>query len=232
MPLQRAEIEVIDLDAEGYRRSGRTETRFPVQFNPQTLRFSKGAQIAEIAVYGLDAPLLQYVRGQAETLSVELFFDATDLGMGEGVPGVGEIDSRFYQLVKQQSHLHATPRVVFRWGLGFAFRGIVERVERSFELFAPDGTPLRATFSLSLKEYRSLEEQIAALKLSSPDFTQRVVALQGDTLQGLAARHLGDPGQWTAIAAANGIEDPLEPPAGLPLELPPIPPGARRGRGR
>ena len=49
------------------------------QFNPSELSFQKGVQIAEIAIPGLDAPLLQFVRGQNETLTLDLFFDTTDV---------------------------------------------------------------------------------------------------------------------------------------------------------
>ena len=55
-----------------------------VQYNPTELSWDKGAQIAEISIPGLDAPLQQFVRGQAEKLTLELFFDTTDHGMGKG----------------------------------------------------------------------------------------------------------------------------------------------------
>ena len=54
-----------------------------VQYNPTELSWDKGAQIAEISIPGLDAPLQQFVRGQAEKLTLELFFDTTDHGMGK-----------------------------------------------------------------------------------------------------------------------------------------------------
>ena len=55
-----------------------------VQYNPTELSWDKGAQLAEITIPGLDAPLQQFVRGQAEKLTLELFFDTTDHGMGKG----------------------------------------------------------------------------------------------------------------------------------------------------
>jgi Contractile injection system tube protein/LysM domain len=220
MTLQRAIIEIDPRDAKGFSDRGRLPTSFEVQFNPQTLRFSKGSQIAEIAIYGLDSPLLQYVRGQTETLTVELFFDSTEGGMGEGASDVRGNPDLFYALVKQQSELHAPPRVIFRWGRAFAFKGVVERFERGFELFAPDGTPLRATISLTLKEFRTLEEQIKAVNPRSPDRTRSVVVRQGDTLHGLAAGFYDEPRAWRAIAARNRIEDPLRPPVGTVIELP------------
>ena len=55
-----------------------------LQYNPTELSWDKSAQIAEIAIPGLDAPLQQFVRGQAEKLTLDLFFDTTDQGMGKG----------------------------------------------------------------------------------------------------------------------------------------------------
>ena len=49
-----------------------------VQFNPGEYSFDKKVQIAEIAIPGLDSPIQQFVRGQAERLTLDLFFDATE----------------------------------------------------------------------------------------------------------------------------------------------------------
>src|SRR5687768_8667149 len=56
----------------------RIEVRWPdgktssvaAQYNPNELTFEKGVQIAEIAIPGLDTPLLQFVRGQNERLTL------------------------------------------------------------------------------------------------------------------------------------------------------------------
>ena len=55
---------------------------FDIQFNPSELLFEKQPQFAEIGIPGLDAPLQQFVRGGAEKLTLELFCDSTDQGMG------------------------------------------------------------------------------------------------------------------------------------------------------
>src|SRR5574339_4890 len=54
------------------------EQTIDFQYNPSELSFQKGVQIAEIAIPGLDTPLLQFVRGQNETVALDLFFDTTD----------------------------------------------------------------------------------------------------------------------------------------------------------
>ena len=49
---------------------------------------------------------------------------------------------------------------------------------------------------------------------------ETVVVGRGDTLEGLARRHLGDPRRWREIAELNGIADPKSLKAGQKLRLP------------
>ena len=86
-----------------------------VQYNPTELSYDKSAQFAEIAIPGLDAPLQQFVRGQAEKLTLELFFDTTDQGMGAGATSVTTLTDRIYQLVKIEPTRHAPPICTFVW---------------------------------------------------------------------------------------------------------------------
>src|SRR5215510_10090656 len=88
---------------------------FEVQFNPTELSFDKSAQIAEIAIPGLDSPLLQFVRGQNEKLTLDLFFDTTEDGMGTGATSVTTLTDRIYELVKIEPDRHAPPLCTFVW---------------------------------------------------------------------------------------------------------------------
>ena len=73
MALTKAEIEIIDRFP--IESMGKTYTSFKVQFNLTEYSLNKSNQIAEIAIPGLDTPLLQFVRGQNEKLTFDLFFD-------------------------------------------------------------------------------------------------------------------------------------------------------------
>ena len=187
------------------------------KFNPTELSFDKNAQIAEIAIPGLDAPLQQFVRGHAEKLTLELFFDTTDWGMGKGATSVTIWTDRIYQLIKIEPTRHAPPICTFIWGPQFpgssvggdagsaanrapdaagvpasgaangnqrrnAFKCIVESVKQKFTLFSPEGVPLRATLTVTLREYRTLDEQLEQLNLTSPDRTHSHVIQSGETL--------------------------------------------------
>lgn len=221
MPLVKAVVEVLDRDAID---PGKGVLPFiPVQFNPTQYSLEKGAQIAEIAIPGLDSPILQFIRGQNERLTLDLFFDSTEMGMAEAAVDVRALTRPFYELVKLQSRTHAPPRVRFLWG-SLNFKAIVESVRQQFTLFNPQGLPLRATLSVTFREYKTLEEQLSELNLQSADHTKRRVVRQGDTLSGLAAEEYADPREWRRIADANArlIDNPRRLRAGTELEIPPL----------
>jgi hypothetical protein len=228
------------------------------QFNPTELSFDKNVQIAEIAIPGLDAPLQQFVRGQAEKLTLDLFFDTTDWGMGNGATSVTIWTDRIYQLIKIEPKRHAPPICTLFWGKHIpgssvggsassaasratdaadapaagttadgsqrrnAFRCIVESVKQKFTLFSPEGVPLRATLTVTLREYKTLDEQLAQLNLSSPDRTHSHVIQRGETLSGIAGDIYRRPGDWRLIAEVNNIEDPRRLTVGTFLTVPPI----------
>lgn len=200
---------------------------FDVQYNPQEMTLSKGAQVAEIPVPGLDSPLLQFVRGQAETMTVELFFDSTEDGTGIGATPVTTKTDDFYDFVKADRDTHAPPVLLFTWG-GTAFPGrqrsgfrcVVTNIRQQFTMFAPDGTPLRARLSVELKEYRPLIEQLRELGLLSADHTKATTVRDGDTITAIAYAQYGDDRAWRPIADANGIDDPLGIAAGTILRIP------------
>ena len=196
-----------------------------VQFNPAEYTLAKGAQIAEIAIPGIDSPILQFVRGQNEKLTLELFFDTTQLGMGiVPVLDVRVLTDPIYQLVKIQSKTHAPPRIRFIWGLGLSFRAIVESVQQKFTVFNPVGIPLRAALSVTFREYKTLEEQLQELNLQSSDHTKRRKVRQGDTLAQIAFEEYRDASKWRQIAEepANAavLTDPRRLTPGTELVIP------------
>jgi nucleoid-associated protein YgaU len=208
-----------------------------VQYNPTELSFTKGVQLAEIAIPGLDSPLLQFVRGQNETLSMDLFFDSTEDGTGAGATSVTQRTDQIYQLVKIEPDSHAPPVCTFLWNAEFpgsslspemgnqrrnSLQCIFETVRHKYTLFNPEGIPLRATLSVTLREYKTLEEQFAQLNLNSPDRSQAHILQAGETLSSIAGTHYRRPGEWRRIAVENQIQDPRRLQPGRFLQIAPM----------
>lgn len=235
MGLTQAIIEVVDQDKPQVEEGRGLVKSLTVQFNPTEYTLTKGAQIAEIAIPGIDSPVLQFVAGQNEKLTLDLFFDTTlQGGTGDQAVDVTTETKKVYQLVKMQPKMHAPPRVRFRWGQGLAFVAIVESITQKFTLFNPNGIPVRATLSVTFREYRTLEEQLRDLNLQSADHTKRYVVVQGDTLPAIAAREYGDAGLWHVIAERNAavIPNPRRLRLGTELRLPPLDSVQRANGGR
>jgi hypothetical protein len=205
-----------------------------VQFNPTEYSLSKGNQFAEIAIPGLDSPVVQFVRGDSEKMTLELFFDTTDDGTGADVTPVTTKMDAFYRLIKIDNEMHAPAIVRVTWGDHFpntaagwqtsassVFDCVVESVERKFTLFNRDGVPLRATVSLSLSQYKTLGEQLQELNLQSADHTRVHVVRQGETLPQIAYEAYQNVARWRAIAEHNQILNPRQLTVGMVLELPP-----------
>jgi nucleoid-associated protein YgaU len=206
-----------------------------VDYAPGEMAFSKSMQFADVAIPGLELPLLQFVRGDAETLSLELFFDSTQQGTGAEAEAVTDKVEAFHKLVSISGKLHAPPLVKIYWGEDFPgtamgettkageeFKAVVLSVARRFTLFNPDGKPLRATVTIALKQYATLEEQISAINYQSSDHTRIHIVAQGETLPLIAHDAYADARKWRVIADHNRLTNVRTLTPGDQLELPPL----------
>jgi hypothetical protein len=205
MPLQKATIT--DVSHAG-------SNPVSVLFNPTDLSVDRSSHYASMPVPGLSMPILQYIRGESDILSLELFLDRTDQGQD-----VSSDVALLENLVHIDSTLHAPPVIQFDWA-NFSFTGVVASVRERMTLFSEDGRVLRARLSLSIKSYKSAEVQLRDLKLSSPDRSHVRVLREGETLAHIANEAYGDPRMWRTIARANNIERPRFIAPGTPLRVP------------
>lgn len=69
-------MELVKATIKITTRSGTPE--IPVMFNPSEYTITRNMNYAEIGVPGLSMPLLQFIRGDSQTLQLELFIDSSD----------------------------------------------------------------------------------------------------------------------------------------------------------
>lgn len=198
-----------------------------VLFNPTEYSFDRTNAYKATAIPGLGAPILQFVNGECDQLSMELFLDdytdpegPTSLRQKEKDPVAKRLKD-LSKLLEIDRDLHAPSPVRFNWG-PMEFAAVIEKLGRKVTKFHPDGTPARATLAVSFKEYRTLRQQLEDPRRESADKTKRRVVVGRETLWAIAAREYDDPSEWVRIAEANDLDDPREITPGDWLELPPI----------
>jgi nucleoid-associated protein YgaU len=191
-------------------------------FNPEKYTASRSVQFAEIAIPGLDAPVIQFVRGQAEKVALELFFDTTDQGTVDPVVDVRTLTSLVYNLLDVQSNTHAPPRLILTWGEGGQLFNngktispwcVLESVSQEFTLFSPGGVPLRAKLNVAFHAAWTIGEQLTQTPRHSSDRTRFVRVRRQQTISEIAWQQYNDPDGWRPIAEANDLDNPrfLEP---------------------
>lgn len=191
-----------------------------VQFNPTEYGIDRGAYYSELQVPGLRTPLLQFVRGEAQTLSLELFLDGTDKRSSDDPRHTVEGRlARIREFVTIDPALHAPPVCKFQWH-DVVFYGVVTSLKEKFSLFDETGKVLRARATISMKSYEAVEVQLREMRLESPDRTRVRVARERETLAGIAAEAYGNPRLWRQIAEENGIDRPRFVTPGTALRIP------------
>jgi len=249
----------------------------PVQFNPTSLRLQFTNQMEGNQSRGRQRR--QYIASSSTKLTLQLIFDTADDGPAPQVPD-SDPSVKPYSTSPQQSNNQqgqaapvarsvreltgavakfmvpekdgskdAPPKLRFQWG-NFIFDGIMESYTEENDLFAEDGTPLRAKVDIVISEQK-LEYQFlksgpgasqdtnaptptsatqatpgtqgggqANRNAPPPPATSSDTALDGESASDFLARNGLDPSAWRAIA--DQFDNPLSLPGGLVVDLPPL----------
>jgi hypothetical protein len=206
-------------------------------YNPEKYSVNKGVQYAEIDIPGLDEPVLQFIRGQNEKVTLDLFFDTTEKGMTGTVTDVRTLTKPVYSLLIKNTKTHAPLRFSINWGTGKSLFGqgstaslcVLDSMSEEFSLFAPSGEPLRAKLTVTIRMASTVELQFQNTPLHSPDRTTLVTVVRGQRITDIAYQQYGDSTQWRPIADASGLANPRFLDPGTILTVPALPTSAGSG---
>jgi nucleoid-associated protein YgaU len=219
MALEKLVIQELDLNLK------RTGAPVVAMYNPREFTVETSVQFQRTGMPGLQTPITQFVGGQTQTITLDLFFDTY-----ETREDVRSYTRRVTSLLQINSEVHAPPVCEFSWGGGGSldggvrgiFKGVFDRVTQKFTMFLDSGIPVRATLSVSISEYKTLDEQLAGINFSSSDRTKHRVFKEGDSLWLWSYKEYSDPARWRVIADANKLENPRLVAPGTDLVLPPL----------
>lgn len=195
-------------------------------FNPTEYNLSNKVNYSKKDQIGKDNKILQFVSGGTETLSLSLIFNTLNFNDEIGEP-IAPIDNnpsmdvsirtkKIYNLTKISSDDHKPPECTFIWS-SLQFRGIITNINQKFTMFLDDGTPVRATMTLTFENTVSIKKP-----LHSPDRTKFRVLNEGMELWEQAYKEYDDASKWREIARANNISNPLDIKSGDSICIPPL----------
>ena len=187
-----------------------------VMFNPSELSVDQSVTYAEHPILGSSDPVIQFVRAEGRTISLELFLDGSNANVS-----VRDQLAQLRQFIEIDPELHAPPLCQLSWG-DVSMKGVVKSLNEKYVLFGQDGQILRARVTMTLRRYEDPDFQEREVKKQSPDRTRVRVLREGETLAHIAQEAYGDARLWHVIAAANGIDRPRFVQPGTPLKVPAI----------
>ena len=213
-------------------------------FNPKDYSVSKSSAWQAKAAPGQSAGEPQYGGGNPYEMTLGLLFDASLSGNGATIkqpiqalyalmeptlsgpppgrtPGAGGgSGGGGARAAGGGQSTKRPPTVEFVWGDFISFRAFAKSLTVQFQLFAPDGQPLRADVKLALLQCDAgpVKGQNPTTRADGGLGTYTVRA--GDSLASVAYEVYGDPTRWRLLAEANDLDDPLALRRGQELALP------------
>ncbi len=207
------------------RQADRTG-RLDCWFNPTTLVRARKGNWKSCTTIGRSVQKPTYLGGLGDDISLNLLLHAEDDRTGTQVEAYIKALFELLDASETATTLGQSrpPTVTLHWGKFVSPVSIVKSVSITTELFALDGTPLRATASLTLSQYEPLPGQ-ATPKGGNPTTTatqaRRAHRVSGgDNVHLVAYEHLRDPSRWRDVADANDLDDPLAVRTGEVLVVP------------
>lgn len=213
-----------------------------VQFNPTSLRVGLSNSLNSGDQRDSEKAA-QYVSSSSSSLSIELIFDTTlpdSYVDEEDSPDVRLLTRRIAERflkpgdpVEEGSEDRQIPsRCLFQWG-AFEFVGLMEKFDETLDFFSPEGTPLRATVSLSLKEdsFQFRNRDAARAERDMPTLTGTGNGSQPGSeasTRPVPGASDGSKGNWRDTALYNGVENPRLP-TGNEIANPAQPPARQLG---
>ena len=222
--LAKARIEV--LDRNGKVKDQETVT---VTFNPAEYKLVTDVNYEQQNTAGRTTGDPQFAGGRPETLSMTLLFDTYEPRKIAGTDAPDDVrayTNKLDSLLTKDEERHAPPSCRFIWGT-FGFVGHLTSADKTFTMFRADGTPVRASVSVSFTGLQLGREEVSdgagqsGEAAEATDRTRTRTVVEGDTLWAIAGEEYGNPTEWRRIADANGIDDPKTLRVGTTLTIPP-----------
>jgi hypothetical protein len=140
---------------------GDTPHECTAMFNPKEIQIDKSVPWQKHKNSKGDSPDLEFTSAEGRVLSMELFFDTYETGKDVYASHIKELfamTKRMSETVDKDKH---PPKVKVIWAsteswfIGEAFVGVFEQLGVKYTMFLPNGTPVRATCQVKIREAKN-----------------------------------------------------------------------------
>ena len=214
--LAKAVLKVVDGDPK--------TMKLPFMYNPAELTTAKSANWNRPQQKGAgSAGKPQFTGAGPQTVQMEVWFDAwdaADANVARSVMTLFEWTKPTPTSITKK--LPRPPVLGFEWGTNLILADLkffLKTVNAKYVLFKPDGTPVRASATISLEEVPEDPPKTNPSSGSRESRRSHLVGA-GDSLHSVAYQEYGDASLWRGLAAFKGIDDPLRVAAGTRLLVP------------
>lgn len=188
-------------------------------------------KITEEIVYSNDEPSgsakasLTFQNMGPRSFSAKLIFDTTGLldGSLPSKPKPASVPvKKFQQLCVAYNGAKHRPNYLWLFWGAQDFKGVLTDFSVSYQMYAPQGFPLRAEVEITVKESvdPGTAEQLA--ENESPDMTHTRKVTQATSLGKMCAEIYRDPTLYVAVARANDLNQFRQLKPGTLLDFPPL----------
>ena len=122
---------------------------------------------------------------------------------------------------KHDGEIHRPRYLKLSWG-SLISKCVLKSAEITYNLFKPDGTPLRAKIACNFSENIEDKKRTAQEGKNSPDLTHQRQVQEGDTLPLMTYRIYGDPSYYLKVARFNNLTNFRQLEVGRTLYFPPL----------
>lgn len=174
-----------------------------IPVNPESYKLTKDIGHSENKEQGKKDVSVHFSKYEKEVLSFTVVFDATGVIPGTNsqtvVKKVANLESIVY---KYNDKIHQPNYVQVRWG-NLIFNGQLTGYSLNYNLFAPDGTPLRVKIDLSFS--RTLEDK-SSVTIAKEQAAMETIELKGEeTIESICKNKYGSSLFAQDVAKANGL---------------------------
>jgi hypothetical protein len=125
-------------------------------YNPKEITISKAVPWSKHKTSKGDSPVLEFTDAEPKLMKFELFFDTYETGKNVHTEFIKDLEKATLIMGGASEDKKRPPTCLITWGKGFPkFLGVMDSLSVKYTMFFKDGTPCRATATVSMKQATS-----------------------------------------------------------------------------